>query len=367
MDIPSSYQSAFFSALNKRDDVDLIVRYFRNTPDDRVLEGWNSLSNFNSYEQCVDDICDIKDVVNTVIDWRERIHIISINFNIKLVYYLCNNGVKWCHWSETPGIRLISLLNYNIGLYMITHPLMLLLKYEMRKLLKLYSVGVFAQGVLAQRAFMLMGVPSEKISHLYYAPSPLKKVQPCKRIREFSNGRKVFLCVGALSRRKGTDVLLKAMSRVPNDDWCLVICGHDKSDGVYRALINKLKLQDRVLLMGAHPADKIAEVYSASDVFILASRFDGWGVVLNEAASIGMPLISTKMCGAAWHVIVHEKNGFRVTAGSVNELASAMRKYVENHDLIEEHGVYSKIIYYDMLTPEQNADRMVMSLRMWHV
>ena len=65
----------------------------------------------------------------------------------------------------------------------------------------------------------------------------------------------------------------------------------------------------------------IAQWLRRADVLVLPSLFDGWGAVLNEGASAGKALISTTECGAAWHLIRHGDNGFRVQAGSEKALA----------------------------------------------
>jgi glycosyltransferase involved in cell wall biosynthesis len=181
----------------------------------------------------------------------------------------------------------------------------------------------------------------------------------------FSKGRKTFLAVGALCPRKGIDVLIKAFSRLKTDDWCLVLCGLDKTGGFYENLVKKLGIQEKVLFLGAYPVERIAEVYCAADVFVLPSRFDGWGAVLNEAASLGLPMIGTDLCGGSWHVIDDGHTGFRVRADSVASLEKAMSNYVQDPELIEKQGNAARIHFEKAFTPERNAERLVSAINTW--
>jgi glycosyltransferase involved in cell wall biosynthesis len=128
-------------------------------------------------------------------------------------------------------------------------------------------------------------------------------------------------------------------------------------------LIQQLGIEDKVYLLGAYPSERISKVYTAADVFVLPSRFDGWGAVLNEAASLGLPLIGTDLCGASWHVIGEGLNGYRVPAASAGKLARAMRAYVGSPALTIKHGAASRDLFFQEFTPEKNAERLINSLR----
>ncbi len=365
MNIPSHHQSPFFKAIAARSDVDLKVVYLGGASNARAAEGWSDTYDYQPYECCAGGTDPTENIDLILPDWTERIHLISSYFSTGLIDLFCNRGVAWCHWSEMSGIRLAELLGYRMPLFRLLNPLMLLCKRGEGQRIRKRALGAFSQGQLASKAFRLMGVPDNKISDLYYVPSALKPLSASDQITEFSEGRKVFLSVGALCERKGIDVLLKAFARLQTKDWCLVLCGLDKAEGRYQALSEKLRIADRVLFLGAYPADRIAEVYTAADVFVLASRFDGWGAVLNEASSLGMPLIATDMCGAAWHVIQDGKNGFRVKTGSVSDLAEKMRVYIEQLQLMESHRRYSRELFSREFTPERNAERLVTSINDW--
>lgn len=365
MNIPSHYQSAFFQALEYCADIELRVVYFKGASQDRAAEGWKDGHATKPYERFVENGSSPGALVEAVDGGQDWIHIISGNFSSELVDWFCKHGTAWCHWSEMPGFRLAELLGYRMPLFRLLNPLMLLGKRRDGQRIKNHALGAFGQGRLAHRAFRTMGVPERMIADLYYVPSGLPEAEACVEMLSFSKGRKIFLAVGALCRRKGIDVLLKAFAKLDTEDWCLVLCGLDRANGIYQALARKLGIGDRVLFLGAYPVDRISEVYSAADVFVLPSRFDGWGAVLNEAASLGLPLIGTDLCGGSWHVVEDGRTGFRVRAASVGSLAKAMLAYVEEPELIQKHGVAVRECFRETFTPESNAVRLVSALREW--
>lgn len=365
MNIPSHYQSAFYHALDARDDVDLQVAYFNGASESRAAEGWKNDHELKPYERFIDPCGTPADFVSAVEGWEGCTHIISGYFSSELIEYFCANSIRWCHWSEAPGVRLAEALGYRTGLFRLFNPLMLYCKRSEGRRIRRYAIGAFGQGRLAHKAFRAMGVPDGKIADLYYAPTGLSKADPCASMVEFANGRKVFLAVGALCRRKGIDLLLKAFASLDAADWCLVLCGLDKSNGEYRGLAAKLGVSGQVLFLGAYPVDRISEVYCAADVFVLPSRFDGWGAVLNEAASVGLPVIGTDLCGGAWHVVDDGATGFRARAGSVRSLKQTMQHYVNDPALARPHGDTAIRRFREHFSPQSNAERMVRALERW--
>lgn len=362
MNRSSHHQSPFFEALNARGDVDLQVCYFQPPPKKRLQEGWSLDIDYREYENLLPQDCDPIDFLAEVDDWEGRFHIINDQFSQKIVDYFCEQGVRWFHWSEMSGIRLAELLGYRMTMFRWVYPFLLQIKRPYGLQVGSYAVGALAQGRLAGQSFRMMGVPNKKIVDLYYTPAPLPESEPAQKIVEFAQGRKVFLSVAALCPRKGIVDLLGAFSKVSTNECCLVLCGLDKENGRYQKLTSKLGLENHVLFLGIYPGPHIAEVYAASDVFVLASRFDGWGVVLNEAASLGLPLVATDMCGAAWHLIEVGKNGYRVKTGSVLELARKMSVYVQHPKLIKEHGKHSRELFFREFTPECNTERLVQAI-----
>ena len=358
----SHYQDDFFEALSENPTIDLCVRYFAGDEKTRLEEGWNSATHLKTFEKVVDSAKDLGQLLGDVPDYQERIHVISRTFSPSLVDHLCKHKLPWVHWSEIPGISLSRILGYRVWLYKLLIPLMFLWKKQELSQIRNDALGVFVQGKLARDFFRRSGIDDNSIADLYYSPKSLTPLEPDAKVISFANKRRVFLYVGALDKRKGTDLLIRAFSKIQNESWCLVLCGIDRSNGVYTAMVNKLKLSSKILFLGSFAHNQVASIYCASDVVVLPSRFDGWGVVLNEAASLAKPLIGSSMCGASWHLIEDNHNGFRVEADSVEDLYKAMRTYVNQPDLISVHGENSKILFFKRHTPEKNVERCIEAL-----
>jgi glycosyltransferase involved in cell wall biosynthesis len=144
----------------------------------------------------------------------------------------------------------------------------------------------------------------------------------------------------------------------------LILVGNDESNGTYARLANELAIAHRVLFRGpANPPD-LGAMLAACDVFVLPSRFDGWGVALNEAALMGRPLIASDRVGAAEHLVRDGDNGRIVRAGNVRALADALRSYMDHTDPAARHGRRSLAIAADF-TPQRNVQRFVHALETW--
>lgn len=114
-----------------------------------------------------------------------------------------------------------------------------------------------------------------------------------------SNGSPLrLLSVGTLVRRKGHDVLLDALARLQALSWHLTIVGDatrdpDTADAL-RAAVRRLGLAQRVALAGAVDWDRLQTHYSGADLFVLASRHEGYGMAFTEALARGLPVVGTR-------------------------------------------------------------------------
>lgn len=119
-----------------------------------------------------------------------------------------------------------------------------------------------------------------------------------------------LLYVGQLVHRKGIDILLEALAQVKNKAFKLHICGKGPEEEALRRLCQKLDLDERVTFAGHLDHDGLERAYREADVFVLPSRFDGWGAVLNEAAAHSLPLIASDKVRSHNQLIEEGKNGY---------------------------------------------------------
>jgi glycosyltransferase involved in cell wall biosynthesis len=107
-----------------------------------------------------------------------------------------------------------------------------------------------------------------------------------------------LLAVGAVVPRKGYDVLIDAVALLTGLDWQLVIAGDCKRDqataSALAAAIARKRLQRRVCLTGAVSESELDGLYRGAQIFVLASRFEGYGMAYAEAIAHGLPVIGTR-------------------------------------------------------------------------
>ncbi len=116
-------------------------------------------------------------------------------------------------------------------------------------------------------------------------PRDLRRVEAGPRI----------LSVGLLARRKGHDVLIRALSLVSDLDWSAQIVGktHDPAIAAeLQGLIDELGLTGRIALAGELSDEALEEAYRSARIFALATRYEGYGMALAEALCHGLPIVS---------------------------------------------------------------------------
>src|SRR5262249_59614452 len=121
-----------------------------------------------------------------------------------------------------------------------------------------------------------------------------------------------LLAVGSVIPRKGYDLLVAALARLRHLPWRLIIAGDcERSPQTSRRLradIMRLGLADRITLLGALAAEEVAPLYLSADLFVLPSRFEGYGMAYTEAIAHGVPVIGTT-AGAIPQTVSAEAGG----------------------------------------------------------
>lgn len=158
-----------------------------------------------------------------------------------------------------------------------------------------------------------------------------------KKIREHMNlqSEKMILGVGQFIHRKGFDILLKAAKKIKADVDIVIIGGEMTEE--YRALVNDLNLKN-VYFVPEVSKEILADYYKAADIFVLPTREDIWGLVINEAMAKGLPVITTGQCVAGIELIEDSKNGYIVKSEDEEQLAEKINTLLENQQACIEMG-----------------------------
>jgi glycosyltransferase involved in cell wall biosynthesis len=143
-----------------------------------------------------------------------------------------------------------------------------------------------------------------------------------------------LLAVGSVIPRKGYDVLVAALARLRHLPWRLVIAGDcgrspQTSRGL-RAEIARLGLTDRISLLGAVASEQMSPLYASADLFVLPSRFEGYGMAYAEAIAHGVPVIGTT--AGAIPQTVSADAGVLVAPDDVEALAAELQRLIASPD-----------------------------------
>lgn len=120
---------------------------------------------------------------------------------------------------------------------------------------------------------------------------------------------KIVISIGRFIPIKGFDVIIQACSDLGKNIGIYLIGGNPTEE--FLRLKRELKMTNLHFIDHLN-RDEIKKYYSASDIFVLNSRGDTWGLVINEAMSFGLPVISSDKCYAALALIENDKNGYIV-------------------------------------------------------
>lgn len=153
---------------------------------------------------------------------------------------------------------------------------------------------------------------------------------------------KQVLAVGRYEPQKGFDLLLRAWQQVQRQhpDYTLAIYGAG-DPAPYKRQAQELKIEESCRFHA--PVDHIAEKYMESEIFVLSSRFEGFGMVITEAMSCGVPSVSFACPCGPKDIIDNGKDGFLVENGNIDKLAERICFLIEHPEIRQQMGIQARI------------------------
>lgn len=201
---------------------------------------------------------------------------------------------------------------------------------------------------ISKEFHMKLGVSPDKI---YIAPNSVDTEKYCQKASNYRNNKenikkslsihneKIILFVGRLIERKGVAHLIEAYDEIKRKDKNigLIVVGEGPLKSHLIDLCRERGVKD-VYFPGFVSEDEKIKYYSISDVFVLPSLWELNPLVLSEAMSCGLPVITTNMAANAFDMIVEGKNGFIIEKENLGKLSEVLSYTLENS---YEMGKYS--------------------------
>ena len=195
------------------------------------------------------------------------------------------------------------------------------------------------------------GVPRERISLVpfsvddqFFAERSAADPGGAAELRSswgFDPGAPVFLFCGKLvSHKRPLDVVQALALTGSARRSGLVVVGSGAGEPALRAEVERLRLSDRVRLLGFVNQGALPQVYAACDGLIVPSAVEPWGLVVNEAMACGLAVAASDHVGAARDLV--RDNGFTFPVGDVRALAAGLDRWAESPELLAEAKAASK-------------------------
>jgi glycosyltransferase involved in cell wall biosynthesis len=167
-----------------------------------------------------------------------------------------------------------------------------------------------------------------------------------------------FFC-GQMIARKGLDHLLQAFTAVAtlHPRARLLLAGREAELPLLLASL-PAGVRERVEYAGFQPPEELPRLFARADVFVLPSRYDGWGVVVNQALGAGLPVICSDAVGAAYDLVEEGVNGTLFPTGDVAALIACMERLTCDPGLAARWGAASRDKAADW-TPERGAAKWI--------
>jgi glycosyltransferase involved in cell wall biosynthesis len=319
--VPSPYQRDLFRALAARPEVDLSVFYLEAAapdspwpekalaPYERILRGtWLALGSARCH-------------VNWPLPSLRSYDIVVMNTLMSLTgQWLMRMSLRhqpWFFWGER--------LSRGGALHQA-------LAAPLHRATGLASIGTFAEKDYRER------FPEPRHFCIPYHCDLTVFLATPRRVR--GDGRVVFLFCGQMIARKGVDYLLAAFARLGESARLLLVGREAELPSLLAPL--PAEARARIEYAGFQAPEELPRFFSRADVFVLPSRYDGWGVVVNQALGAGLPIICSDMVGAGYDLVEEDVNGLKFPAGDADALSNKMARLVNEPALLEPWGEASR-------------------------
>jgi len=259
-----------------------------------------------------------------------------------------NFDVVDAHYYYPDGVAVALISRYLKKPFLVTArgtDINLIPEYKLPRRLILWAAGKAAASITVCQALkdrmVELGAQSEKI-HVMRNGVDLQLFRPLDRDacrKKYGLSRITLLSVGHLIERKGHNLVIDALQRLPEVD--LLIAGDGEEEANLRDHVARLKFGDRVTFLGAVSQQELVEIYNGVDIMVLASSREGWANVLLESMACGTPVVATSIWGTP-EVVTSPVAGVLVADRTGSGLADGVKRLLEDYPSRDETRMYAE-------------------------
>lgn len=159
----------------------------------------------------------------------------------------------------------------------------------------------------------------------------------------------VFCQIGTVTQQKNPDTVLKALSQFTKDEMTkynpvIVFAGHNKIGGGFISLQDELGIADRVKMLGFVPKEKICEILQLSDIYVIASEYEGTSVSLLEAMFNSMPIVASRVSGIV-DTVTEGNSAVMFDVGNAGQMKESIIGLLSNPETRKSLGISAKEEY----------------------
>ena len=174
-------------------------------------------------------------------------------------------------------------------------------------------------------------------------------------------GARQLLFVGNLIPRKGLHRLIPALGTLKQAAWTLKVVGDPSVDpGYAKKVLRQVEetgLVDRIQFLGRLSEDELEQEWRCSDILVLPSSYEGFGIVTLEGMSFGLPAITSRS-GAAHELVEDGVNGFLVDPANPDALAKTIWIYLSQPETLLKHSLAARWRFESFPTWDQTTHKI---------
>ena len=241
---------------------------------------------------------------------------------------------KVCYWSDT------NLQDVFLKPFWWQFAKKIIFGFYLRKMWRLLYIGSqnrdFYVWVIGRSHFNKKGV------FFPYPHNHRRYIEICNKRQDKGNYPFTVISVGRLVDKKRYDLLVESIALIPEGIRKNIVC-RIVGDGPQRQSLlqqaKELKVDNLIDFAGAITSDQIIDFFRKGDIFILPSDVEPWGLVINEAFSLGLPVIAPYWVGAAYDLVINGVTGISLSDNNPESIAQAITWSYQNRDCVCRFGI----------------------------